>query len=651
MPQTTELQNLTRCLLAAGYAKSQDGKEQYILVVDPEDSFLQFQQWSGNSLIRQDLIVGSVRPQSTAAYLNTPSGKFIFCISPSSTLHAYDYDEEQREWAENDKNDIGVLVHPDGKLASSVDAKGSVHVVFQDHSQHLVYLDNSWSLTTLSVSALAGSPLSILVIRDRLHIFYISAKDNVIHDVTRANHSWQDMVVVKHVFETRPKSFMMAENEGKKKEVYVMNEDNTFLKIDAEGRLTKLGTVMMGKFVSERSVDLCAKDAWNGTLTERNLERYLADDPSCVDNPGSEHSVTPLAAACIRGQLDVVRLLLRYRADPNALSPKRRTPLFYTTSTSEGRNRPAIVRALLEAGANVDECYAENGFNTPLMNAITLISDQDVVDELLNHGASLSAKDIAKQTVEMLAKGTPIEPLISERLEQARSDGYAIPSPTSAKEAPMGFKSMLSGRPSSSVPIPMEYTVPMLAEATPKASVASKRLDQAILVGHTKRAPTQWAPMEPGVFARFDQTSYTKGLMESVVVERQSSSAPVSPMKHTMEKVAQRMSERLGQASSVGYNKATMKALPERPSSIPVTVNHARTTSAQEVPREAVLSERLDQANLSPLENKIVEFVFAMLMFIVAYTNSPRVKRLVDQVVIGLTSQINDADERYVPVL
>jgi ankyrin repeat protein len=116
------------------------------------------------------------------------------------------------------------------------------------------------------------------------------------------------------------------------------------------------------------------------------------------------------------GRLDIVQLLLHHRANPNALSPRKRTPLFYATSTRQERDRLAIIRILLEAGANVDECYADSGFNTPLMNAITLISDEDVVKELLKHGASPIAKDVTGQTAEMLANGMPIiEEILSRR--------------------------------------------------------------------------------------------------------------------------------------------------------------------------------------------------------------------------------------------
>ena len=198
-----------------------------------------------------------------------------------------------------------------------------------------------------------------------------------------------------------------------------MSDSGTLQKIDGQGRLMKLGIVQKGKFVSERSVDGCTNDVWNGTLTENCLENYLADDPSCIDTPGGDQSVTPLAAACMTGRLEIVQLLLHHRANPNALSPRKRTPLFYATSTRQERDRLAIIRTLLEAGANVDECYAESGFNTPLMNAITLISDEDVVKVLLKHGASPIAKDVTGQTVEMLAKGMPnIEKILSRRVTE-----------------------------------------------------------------------------------------------------------------------------------------------------------------------------------------------------------------------------------------
>lgn len=419
MFQVAQLQNLARRLLAAGYAKNQSAKEQYLLYVDPDESFLQCQILSSNSSpVDQELVASSVRPNSTAAYLIAPTGKLIICITPSSALSAYTYNQDDCEWVEAALPDF--VTHANGKLAGSVDANGRIHVVFQNPSQCLIYLDNSWSGKILPVSPVVGSPLSISVVGNTLHVYYISAKDNFIHDVTGANDNWKDRIVIKHKFDQKIKNFTVVKSESGDEELYVMTEDDALLKINAQGRQMKLGTVKMGKFISERSVDDCANDAWNGTLNEDRLTRYIRDDPSCIDIPGGDQSVTPLAAACMTGRLDVVQLLLRSHANPNALSLKKRTPLFYATSTQQDRDRAAIVRALLEAGANVDECYFENGFNTPLMNAIILTSNLDVVNELLKHGASTTAKDVTGQTVEMIAKGSPMGEELSQRIEEGK---------------------------------------------------------------------------------------------------------------------------------------------------------------------------------------------------------------------------------------
>ena len=150
-------------------------------------------------------------------------------------------------------------------------------------------------------------------------------------------------------------------------------------------------------------------EAWNGHLAAAALRNYLASDPSIIDRPGGTNNVTPLAAACWRGHLDVVKLLLHEGANPNAMSPQNRTPLFYLTNRSPAHNRLGTVRALLDAGANVDECYPENDLNTPLMNAITVVADKGVVHELLKRGASLTTTNARGQTAKMLAVGTKLE--------------------------------------------------------------------------------------------------------------------------------------------------------------------------------------------------------------------------------------------------
>jgi len=420
----SQLQDLTRRLLAVGGAADLEGKGEYLLYIDRERYFLNCKHWTGDFCDRQELVASSVRPNSTAACLITRTEKLIICISPSSNLGAYTYDNDEREWVESDDHPITAhKVHPLGKLAASIGANGGIHVYFQDPWQRLIYLDKQ-TPTVLPANPVVGSPFSTSVVGDELHLYYISSNDNYIHDVTRKNGTWRDTIVIKYPFKTHTRAFFMIKNESGDDESYVLTEETALLKFTAEGQMSKLGTVKNGKFISERSVDGCTNDAWNGTLTEDRLKSYLANDPSSLNASGGDQSMTPLAAAVVRGHLAVVRLLLRYNANPNALSPKKRTPLFYATSTSQAGDRCAVVRALLEAGANVDECYAENGFNTPLMNAITLISDQDVVNELLKHGASSSAKDILGHSVEMLAKGRPMEQVLSEGVKQPNSSEF-----------------------------------------------------------------------------------------------------------------------------------------------------------------------------------------------------------------------------------
>ncbi|PPQ92159.1 hypothetical protein CVT25_008784 [Psilocybe cyanescens] len=435
-----DLQSLTRSLLAAGHAESKDGKEKYLLHVNNEArSYLQCLQWSGDSLTKQTLIVDDVRPKSTAAYLITPKARLVICISPSSALSAYMYDSEDREWVELDEWDEessvvplpAHVVHPDGRLAGTVDASGRMHLVFQDQTGRLVrlvYLMNSWFSTILTASPAVGSPLAVAAVGDTLHVFYVAAVDGFVHDVAGTNGDWNDRVVARYVVEKGVNSLVMRAGDGSgEKELYVMTNEDRVLKIGVDsGRVMKLGIVKTGKFVSERSVDHCVMDAWKGTLTADKLKTYLSDDPSCIETPDGDHSVTPLAAACIRGHVHIVRLLLQNKANPNALSSKKRTPLFHATSSTslEGSDRLAIVRSLLEAGANVDECYAESGFSTPLMNAISLIADQNIVDELLKHGASPNTKDVAGHSAETLAKGTPMEGTVAERAEQANSTPF-----------------------------------------------------------------------------------------------------------------------------------------------------------------------------------------------------------------------------------
>jgi len=134
------------------------------------------------------------------------------------------------------------------------------------------------------------------------------------------------------------------------------------------------------------------QDAWNNQLKSAILEAYLANDKGVINSTapinidGYTITVTPLAAACCRGHLDVVKLLLDKKADPNATSQYGCTPLYFATTHTPPPDRSAIIQALISAGADVN-LPCDDEMNVPLMHAITHIKDKEVVHLLVDNGA------------------------------------------------------------------------------------------------------------------------------------------------------------------------------------------------------------------------------------------------------------------------
>lgn len=247
----SDFQDLTRSLLAAGSVGDPEGEGEYLLYVDPQRSFLSCRHWEGNAFGETELIAPSVRPNSTAAYLITETGKFVICITPSSNLSAYEYDGQ---WDEIDDHPImSYEVHSDGRLAASIGANGRIYVFFQDPSQRLICLDDAYTATVIPVNPVVGSPFSTALFNDKLHLFYISANDNYIHDVTQEDSTWKDRVVINYEFKTEIKSFFTTEDEKGEDLAYVLTGDseNALVKITGGGEMTKLGTVKDSTFVPQ----------------------------------------------------------------------------------------------------------------------------------------------------------------------------------------------------------------------------------------------------------------------------------------------------------------------------------------------------------------------------------------------------------------
>ncbi|KAH7907159.1 hypothetical protein BJ138DRAFT_1014962 [Hygrophoropsis aurantiaca] len=164
-------------------------------------------------------------------------------------------------------------------------------------------------------------------------------------------------------------------------------------------------------------------DALTGNLTEDKLDDYLLNDPSLLNKPGGARNLTPLAAACSGGHLKVIRLLADRPANPDAPSRNNRTPLFYATQ-KKIPNQLEIVRTLLNADADVDK--ADDNGTTPLMNAIVQLRDKNLVHLLVEHNASVTAKNKRGKTPEILAKECGMEQDLRPRSERNTGWGNYI---------------------------------------------------------------------------------------------------------------------------------------------------------------------------------------------------------------------------------
>jgi len=140
-----------------------------------------------------------------------------------------------------------------------------------------------------------------------------------------------------------------------------------------------------------------------------------------IRNPAGE---TPLMLAALKGEMDVLRVLLARGA---AVNGPGWTPLHYAASG----NSLTTVQELLARGAEVD-ARAPKHQRTPLMMA-AMHAGEDVIDALLKAGADPGARDQYGETAaDLAARGG--RDWLAERLSRraaARkaSDGVRAPSP------------------------------------------------------------------------------------------------------------------------------------------------------------------------------------------------------------------------------
>ena len=136
--------------------------------------------------------------------------------------------------------------------------------------------------------------------------------------------------------------------------------------------------------VSEAKDMFLIKSCRNGKI---RAARFLIEKGA--DANATDDGLAVLSSTAAAGQLDAVRLLLEHGADPN------RTRCLITTvnGSGVGEHREAILKLLLEKGANPNLVFAMFGDKS---NARTVLdfasSDSPVRKILLEHGAKTAAE-------------------------------------------------------------------------------------------------------------------------------------------------------------------------------------------------------------------------------------------------------------------
>ncbi len=127
--------------------------------------------------------------------------------------------------------------------------------------------------------------------------------------------------------------------------------------------------------------------AANGDVA--GVQRLLTSDTKLV-NARAANGATPLLWACIRGQLEVARLLVERGADVNLAQGDGWTPLHAAVCDGNDAAHIGITRLLLEHGAKLE---ARNGIGWTALHAAALKGNTATMGVLLEQKADVGAKD------------------------------------------------------------------------------------------------------------------------------------------------------------------------------------------------------------------------------------------------------------------
>jgi len=194
-----------------------------------------------------------------------------------------------------------------------------------------------------------------------------------------------------HLFTDLLKECQLS-NPGSRLSPYLCKKIEEFDKDDRKDVVTKMSDGCAPLFlackngsaeVAEYLLGKC-----NAPIEQKGLFEVLEE--------GVSHSVTPLWCAAVSGRLAVVRVLLSYGADVNAVSDSGSTPVrsaCYIVRPGLNTSHLDIIRALVEAGADIQRPNHFGG--TCLINSV---QSPDLVDYLIKNNADVNAVDVQHKT-------------------------------------------------------------------------------------------------------------------------------------------------------------------------------------------------------------------------------------------------------------
>jgi hypothetical protein len=176
------------------------------------------------------------------------------------------------------------------------------------------------------------------------------------------------------------------------------NKAATQLHDDVENlRLERLEQVLQHQFDPEDSQGITE---WERVQIEKNKKRLNLYDVPNIDVADNVYGCTPLFKAVAKGAVDVVALLLKYKASPNAINYLGETPMHHAFRAWDVHNiNPMVkfvkvdktfkvIRQLVEAGGDIntkDSTHQESVLHLAARHGPT-----DLVEYLLQHDASPS---------------------------------------------------------------------------------------------------------------------------------------------------------------------------------------------------------------------------------------------------------------------